>query len=127
MESSRTLESQQAGITALELGDALNAVRMLIHDLNWSLTRIRRVCRSSLMIEAYILYNVVDQGLRTRAVVFEMRGQLIIHQTIDLPALKQFIWDNRDDCDEEADGLKNCYSCWVDTPVTLSDYLPKKK
>ena len=28
---------------------------------------------------------------------------------IDLWALKQLIWDNRDDCDEEVDGLKGDY------------------
>ena len=41
------------------------------------------------MVEAYMLSNVVDQGLRTRAVFFDMKGQLNICQTIDLSALKQ--------------------------------------
>ena len=36
--------SQQACITALALGNALNAEKMLIHPLSWSSTRIRRVC-----------------------------------------------------------------------------------
>ena len=43
------------------------------------------------MVEAYILSNVVEQGLRTEAVVFDMKGQLIVHRTIDLSALKQLI------------------------------------
>ena len=68
MQASRTLESQQAGITVLELGDALNAVRMLIHPLSWSLTEIGRIGPSSLMIGSCIFFNVVEQGLRTRAV-----------------------------------------------------------
>ena len=102
----RNSKSQQAGITAL---------LMLIHPLSWSLTGIRTVCRSSPMVEAYILSNVFEQGLRTGAVVFDMKGQLNIHQTIDLPALKQLIWDNHDDCDEEVDGSKSYYSCRVDT------------
>ena len=125
LESSRTLESQQAIITALEPGDALNAVRMLIHFLCWSLTETRRICRSSLMIEACILSNVVDQGLRTRAVVCDMKGQLNIHQTNDLPAFKQFNWDNHNCRDEEADGVMSCYFRWVDTSATLSDKLSK--
>ena len=54
-------ESQQAGITALAPGDALNAVRMLIL-LSWSLTGITRVCRSSPKVEAYVLSNDVEQG-----------------------------------------------------------------
>ena len=59
-------------------------------------------------------------------VSFDVKGQLNIHQTIDLPALKQFIWDNHDVRDEEVDGLMNCSSRWVDTPATLSDYVSKK-
>ena len=123
MDSSRTPKSQQADITAMEPCDALSAVRMLIHSLSRSLTGIRRICRSSLMVKAYMLSNVVEQGSGTGAVVFDMKGQLNIHQTIDLPALKQFIWDNHDDRDEEVNGLMNCRR--VDTPATLSDYLSK--
>ena len=126
MQSSRTPESQQAGITALALGDALTAVRMLVRPLSWSLTGTRSICRSSPMIEAYILSNVVEQELQTWAVVFDMKRQFNVHQTIDLPTLKQFIWDNHDVRDEELNGLMNCYSLWVDTPATLSDYLSKK-
>ena len=125
MQPSRTQESQQAGTTALSLGDALNAVRMLVRPLSWSLTGTRRNCRSSPTIEAYILSHVVAQELQTRAVVFDMKGQFDIHQTIGLTAVKQFIWDNHDDCDEEVGGLKSCDSRWVDTLATLSDYRSK--
>ena len=38
---------------------------------------------------------------------------------IDLSALKQLIWDNRDDCDEEVDGSKGDYLRWID-----DDFLP---
>ena len=44
---------------------------------------------------------------------------------IDLSALKHLIWDNRDDCDEEVDGSKGDYSCWIDTSAILSDCLTK--
>ena len=77
MKSSRTPESQQADITALEPGDALNAVTMLIRPLSWSLTGIGRICSSSPLIEVYMLSNDVEQGLRTRCVVFNMKRQLI--------------------------------------------------
>ena len=112
MQSFRTLESQHAGITALAPGDALNAVRMLVRPLSWSLTGTRRICRSSPMMEAYILSNVVEQGLQTRAVVFDMKGQSDVHQTTGLTALKQFIWDNHDVRDEEVNGPLSCYSPW---------------
>ena len=44
---------------------------------------------------------------------------------IDLSALKQLIWDNRDDCDEEVDVSKGDYPRLIDTSVTLSDCLTK--
>ena len=40
---------------------------------------------------------------------------------IDFSALKQLIWDNRDDCDEEVDGSKGDYLRWMDTSAMLSD------
>ena len=63
-ESTRTQETQQVDITALKLGDALNAVRMLVRSLSWSLTGSRRIRRSSLMIGAHKLSNVVEQELQ---------------------------------------------------------------
>ena len=78
------------------------------------------------MIEAYKLSNVVEQELQTRAVVFDMKGQPNIHQTIGLLALKKFIWDNQDVRDDGVCGPMNCYSRWFDTLATLSDYRSKK-
>ena len=39
--------------------------------------------------------------------------------------MKQRIWDNRDDCDEEVDGSKGDYPRWIDTSAMLSDCLTK--
>ena len=69
MQSSRTPESQQADIAALAPGDALNAVRMLVRPLSWSLSGLK------------LTY-------------FDMKVQLNIHQTTGLPALKRFIWND---------------------------------
>ena len=66
-------KSQQACITALARGDALNAERMRKHLLSWSSTRIRRVYRSNLTAEAYALSNAVEKGFQTRAAIFDMR------------------------------------------------------
>ena len=76
-ESPKNVKSQQACITALALGNALNAEKMLSHLFSWSSTRIRSDCRSSLMAEAYALSNAVQHGhgLRTRAIV-DTRGRL---------------------------------------------------
>ena len=73
-------KSQQACITALALGNALNAEKMLIHPLSWITTRIRRVCCSTLMAEACALSNAVEHGLRTRGIIFDMRGRLNVRQ-----------------------------------------------
>ena len=158
----QNFKSQQACITGLALGNALNAEKMLIHPLSWSSTRIRRVCRSTLMAETYALSNAVEHGLRTRATIVDMRGQHNVRQleetasaamrhvwftdceslfahrispntkqvdnkrlAIHLSALKQHIWDSRDDCDEEVDGSKGDYPRWIDTSAMLSDCLTK--
>ena len=39
----------------------------------------------------------------------------------DLSVLKQLIWDNRDDCDEEVDGSKGDDLRWIDTSAMLAD------
>ena len=44
---------------------------------------------------------------------------------IDLSALKQLIWDNRDDCDEELDGSKGDHLGWIDTSAMLADCFTK--
>ena len=74
----QNFKSQEACITALALGNALNAEKILIHLLSWGSTRITKVCRSTLMAEAYALSNAVEHGLRTRATIVDMRGQLNI-------------------------------------------------
>ena len=158
----KNFKSQQACITALAPGNVLNAEKMLIHHFSWSSTRIRRVCRSTLVAEAYALSNPVEHGLRTRAIIADMRGRLNIREweetasaamghvwfanceslfahlnstntkqvdnkrlAIDLSALKQLIWDKRDDCDEEVDGSKGDCPRWIDTSAMLSDWLTK--
>ena len=76
----REFRSQQACITALAAGNALNREKILIHPLSRSPTRIRRVCQSTLLTEAYALSNAVEQGLRNRAIVVDMRGHINIRQ-----------------------------------------------
>ena len=46
---------------------------------------------------------------------------------IDLSALKQLFWDNRDDCDEEVDGSRGDYPRWIDTSAMLSDCSTRTK
>ena len=160
----QNFKSQQACIKALALGNELNAEKMLVHPLSWSSTRIRTVCRSTLMAEACAPSNAVERGLRTRAIIVDMRGQLNIRQweetasaavghvwftdceslfshlispntkqvdnkrlALDLSALKQLIWDNRDDCEENVDESKGDDPRWIDTSAMLADCLTKTK
>ena len=44
---------------------------------------------------------------------------------IDLSALKQLIWDNRDDYNEKVSGSKGDYTRWIHTSAILSDCLKK--
>ena len=44
---------------------------------------------------------------------------------IDLSALTQLTWDNRDDSDEEVDGSKGDYPRWIDTSPMLSECVMK--
>ena len=46
---------------------------------------------------------------------------------IDLSALQQLIWDNRDDCDEKVDGSNGDYPRWIDTSAMLTDCSKKTK
>ena len=48
--------------------------------------------------------NVAEQELQIGAVVFDMQGQLNIHQTIGLPVLKHFLLDNHDVRDKKSIG-----------------------
>ena len=44
---------------------------------------------------------------------------------IELSAVKQLIWDNVDDCDDEVDGSRGVYPGWIDTSAMLSDCFTK--
>ena len=59
--------SQQAYITALAQGNAINADKMIVHSLSWRYTKIRGLSRSTLMVETHDLSNWVETGLRLRA------------------------------------------------------------
>ena len=82
------------------------------------------------MAEAYAPSNAVEHGMRTRAPIVDMRGQLNIRPWEETAsAMGHFwfadcaslIWDNRDDCDEGVDASKGDYPRWMDTSATLSD------
>ena len=46
--------------------------------------------------------------------------------TIDLSVLKQLVWDNRDDCDEEVVGSKGDDLGWIDVSAMLADCFTKR-
>ena len=64
---------------------------MVVRLVSWSLTGTRRICRSSLMIEANILSNVVEQELQTRAVVFDKKKKTAQYSSGNRPASPEAI------------------------------------
>ena len=74
----QNFKSQQACITALALGNALNAEKMLAHspvELEFDENQ-----KSPSQAEGYALSNAVEHGLRARATIVDMRGQLNVRQ-----------------------------------------------
>ena len=103
------------------------------------------------MAEAHALSNAVEHGLRTRATIDDMKGQLNIRQWEETAsAAMGHVWfadceslfahlispntkqgDTKrqaidlDDCDEEVDGSKGDYPRWIDASARVSDCLAK--
>ena len=68
--------SQQGYIVTLASPTCLNEEVTHVHPIRWSSTRIKRVCRSTLMAETYSMSTGVEQGLRVRAAVCDMKLKL---------------------------------------------------
>ena len=90
-EITQNFKSQQACVTALAAG-ALYDERVLVHPLSWSSTRITRVCRRTLMAEAYALSNAFEHGSQTQAAIVDMRGQLNIRREETASAAMGHVW-----------------------------------
>ena len=54
----------------------MNADKMFVHSLSWRCAQNRRFCRGTSMAETYALSNGFDQGLRLRAALVDIKGQL---------------------------------------------------
>ena len=68
--------SQQGYIIVLAPPDILNAETAVVHPIVWSSTTIKRVCRATLMAEAFSLTNGTESGARIRAAIVDARGKL---------------------------------------------------
>jgi hypothetical protein len=68
--------SQQGYIVCLAPPNMLNAETAIIHPIAWSSTVIRRVCRATLMAEAFALTKGVEAGARIRAAIVDAKGKL---------------------------------------------------
>ena len=68
--------SQQGYLTCIASPNVINEESAMIHPICWSSTTIKRVCRSTLMAEAYSMSTGVEQGLRIRAAICDARGVL---------------------------------------------------
>ena len=68
--------SQQGYVIVLAPPDILNAETAIVHPIIWSSTTIKRVCRATLMAEAFSMTNAEEQGARIRAAVVDAKGEL---------------------------------------------------
>ena len=83
------------------------------------------------MAEAYALSNAVEHGLRTQAIIVDMRGQFNIRQWEEMAsAAVGHVWFT--DCESlfahlisEVGGSKGNYPRWINTSAMLSDCLAK--
>ena len=68
--------SQQGYVVALAPADIINAKTAVIHPISWSSTTIKRVCRATLMAEAFAMIKGTEAGTRIRAIVVDAKGEL---------------------------------------------------
>ncbi len=68
--------SQQGYVVCLAPADMVNAKEAIIHPIAWSSTHIKRVCRATLMAEAFAMIKGTETGARIRAAVVDMKGPL---------------------------------------------------
>ncbi len=70
--------SQQGYIICLAPAGIVNMTEAVVHPISWSSTHIQRICRSTLMAEAFALNRAVEAGTRVRACIVDMQGKLDI-------------------------------------------------
>jgi hypothetical protein len=68
--------SQQGYLVCLAPGGIINEKTAIIHPISWSSTVIKRVCRATLMAEAFAMIRGTEAGTRIRAAVVDMKGKL---------------------------------------------------
>ena len=68
--------SQQGVFVCLAPADVVNASVTTIHPISWSSTVIKRACRATLMAETMAMIKGTEAGVRIRAAIVDMRGQL---------------------------------------------------
>jgi hypothetical protein len=68
--------SQQGYVVCLAPAGVVNMSEAIIHPISWSSTHIKRVCRATLMAEAFAMIKGTEAGARIRAAIVDMKGDL---------------------------------------------------
>lgn len=68
--------SQRGYICCLVPTGIVNMTEAVIHPISWSSTHIKRVCRATLMAEAFALIKATEAGTRLLAAIVDMKGKL---------------------------------------------------
>ena len=129
--NTRNVKSQQACITALAPGNTVHAEKFelgfdenqksLSQYIDGRSLRTVQCCRTWIANTSYHRrHERTAQYSSVGGNGFCSNGTRLVRSS-----LKQLIWDNRGDCDEEVDGSNGDYPRWVDTSAMLSDCLMK--
>ena len=73
---SEPCRSQQGYIVCLAPAGIVNLPEATIHPISWGSTHIKRVCRATLMAEAFAMIKGTEAGTRIRAAIVDMKGEL---------------------------------------------------
>ena len=74
--------SQQGYMVALAPAGIVNMSEAVIHPISWSSTHIKRVCRATLMAETFAMIKGTEAGIRIRAAIVDMKGQLDMRNSV---------------------------------------------
>ena len=90
--------SQQGYIVCLAPAGIVNLPEATIHPISWGSTHIKRVCRATLMAEAFAMTKGTEAGTRIRAAIVDMKGELELRNWEETAARAMgHVWTT--DCD----------------------------
>ena len=72
----KKFRSQRARMTLLAQPDFWKNQGSSFHVISWQSTIVKRVCRNTLQAETYAMTSAVEEGMRIRAIIADIKGQV---------------------------------------------------